>query len=58
MAFTTVMIIYTFIFFVNIFTFSFSLFHIIVSLLVTKCVFEIFFITMSIINITITIMKI
>jgi len=40
MAFTTVMIIYTFILFVNIFTFSFSLFHIIMPLLVTKCVIE------------------
>jgi len=40
MVFTIVMIIYIFILFVNIFTFSFSLFHIIMSLLVTKCVFE------------------
>jgi len=60
MAFTTVMIIYIFILFVNIFilfvnifTFSFSLSHIIVPLLVKKCVFEISFITMSKINITI-----
>jgi len=53
MVFTIIMIIYTFILFVNVFTFFFSLFHIIVSFLVTKCVFEISFITMSIINITI-----
>ena len=54
MAFTIVMIIYVFfILFANIFTFFFSLFHIIVPLLVTKCVFEISFITMSIVNITI-----
>jgi len=48
MVFTIVMIIYTFILFANIFTFFFSLFHIILPLLVTKCVFEIFFIAMFI----------
>ena len=53
MAFPIVMIIYTFILFANIFTFFFSFVHIILPLLVTKCIFEISFITMSIINITI-----
>jgi len=47
-AFIIVMIIYIFILFSNIFTFFFFLFHIIMPLLVTKCVFKIFFITMSI----------
>jgi len=54
MAFTTIMITYILILFIIIFTFFFSLFHIIVPFFFIKCVFQISFMTMSIIIITTT----